>query len=150
MDDFSEVTPELIHSAYVEAVYREDEWEYERLTLPFWKNMIKQASESQSSDIFYHHFPLKSGNLVDIYFLIVFRAELIWVSDKIFLLMNICLVGWWLCIFRQLSWQGSKTYLCYSIVTVERVNSYKLVNTKNIKVMNRTQPVLSSQPHPER
>ena len=68
MDDFSEVTPELIHSAYVEAVYREDEWEYERLTLPFWKNMIKQASESQSSDIFYHHFPLKSGNLVDIYF----------------------------------------------------------------------------------
>ena len=61
MDDFADLTPEIIHQAYVEAVYREDEWEYERLTLPFWKNMIKQASESQSSDIFYHHFPLKSG-----------------------------------------------------------------------------------------
>lgn len=62
VDDFADLTPEIIHLAYVEAVYREDEWEYERLTLPFWKNMIKQASESQSSDIFYHHFPLKSGN----------------------------------------------------------------------------------------
>ena len=38
-------------------------------------------------------------------------------------------------------------YVRYSIVTVEHISSYKLVNTKNIKVMNQTQPVLSSQPH---
>lgn len=60
MDDFADVTPDLIHSAYIEAVYREDEWEYERLTLPFWKDMIRQASESQSSDPFFHRFPMKS------------------------------------------------------------------------------------------
>ena len=42
------------------------------------------------------------------------------------------------------------TDLCYSIVTVERIGSYKLVNTKNIKVMNQTQPALLSQPHRER
>ena len=35
-------------------------------------------------------------------------------------------------------------------MTVERTNSYKLVNAKNIKVMNQTQPVLLSQPHLER
>ena len=40
--------------------------------------------------------------------------------------------------------------LCYSIVTVEYVGSYKLINTKNLKVMNQTQPVLSIQPHVER
>ena len=43
-----------------------------------------------------------------------------------------------------------KVHLCFSIVTVERNNSYKLVNIKNINAMNRTQPVLSSQPHLEK
>ena len=33
----------------------------------------------------------------------------------------------------------------YSIVTVEHINGYS-VNIKDIKVMNQTQPVLSSQP----
>ena len=41
-------------------------------------------------------------------------------------------------------------YVCYSIVTLECINSYKLVNIKNIKVMNQTKPVLLSQPHLER
>ena len=41
-------------------------------------------------------------------------------------------------------------YICYCIVTVERINSYKLVNIKNTKVMNQTQTALSSQPHLER
>jgi hypothetical protein len=61
VDDFADVTPDLVYSAYVEAVYREEEWEYERLTLPFWKKMMRNASETQSSDAFFHHFPLKSG-----------------------------------------------------------------------------------------
>jgi hypothetical protein len=55
------VTPELVYSAYVEAVFREEEWEYERLTLPWWKRLMRNASETQSSDVFFHHFPLKSG-----------------------------------------------------------------------------------------
>ena len=36
-------------------------------------------------------------------------------------------------------------YNCYSIVTVERISSYKLVNIKSM-IMNQTQPRLLSQP----
>ena len=35
----------------------------------------------------------------------------------------------------------------YSIVTVEHISSYKLVNTRNIMIVNQTQPVLLSQPN---
>ena len=38
---------------------------------------------------------------------------------------------------------GIRWHKCYSIVTVERISSYKPVNNKNIKVMNQTQPVLN-------
>ena len=34
-----------------------------------------------------------------------------------------------------------------SIVTVELISSYKLVNTRKIMIVNQTQPVLLSQPH---
>ena len=37
-----------------------------------------------------------------------------------------------------------------TVVTVECISSSKLVNTKNIRVMNQIQPVLLSQPHLER
>ncbi len=60
VDDFAYVTPDLVHSAYVEAIYRADEWEYERLTLPFWKNMMREASESESSEPFFRRFPIES------------------------------------------------------------------------------------------
>jgi hypothetical protein len=62
VDDFSYVTPDLVYSAYVEAVYRQDEWEYERLTLPFWKDLMRNASVAQSSDVFYRHFPKRTGD----------------------------------------------------------------------------------------
>ena len=39
---------------------------------------------------------------------------------------------------------------CFSIVAVERINSYKLVNIKNIKDNESNPTVLSSQPHLER
>lgn len=61
MDDFADVTPDLVAQAYVEAVYHADEWQYERLTLPFWKDMIRKASVDMSSDVFFHHFPPESG-----------------------------------------------------------------------------------------
>ena len=129
---------------------------YLKNTSEHWKNILCYSEHSYMSWLKFRQFltplpfvrPLCPSNTLCLTSSPFLRDVIFF--DKIFLLMNICLVGWWLCIFRQLSWQGSKTYLCYSIVTVERVNSYKLVNTKNIKVMNRTQPVLSSQPHPER
>ena len=41
-------------------------------------------------------------------------------------------------------------YLCHSIMTVERISTYKLVNTRKKIIMNQIQPGLSSQPHLER
>ena len=35
------------------------------------------------------------------------------------------------------------SHRCYSIVTVERIISNELVNIKNIKAMNQTQPVFN-------
>jgi hypothetical protein len=44
VDDFSELTPELLRTAYVEALYRVDEFEFERLTQSYW-----QVSDSMST-----------------------------------------------------------------------------------------------------
>ena len=41
----------------------------------------------------------------------------------------------------------TKVHLCYNIVTVEGISSYKCVNTRNIIIVNQTQPVLLCQPH---
>ena len=38
-------------------------------------------------------------------------------------------------------------HVCYSIVSLERrISGYKCVNTRNIMIVNKTQPVLLSQP----
>jgi len=60
VDDFAEVTPEVIRSAYVEAVYRADEWEYERLTISFWRNLIRRVADEQSTGPLLQAFPEKT------------------------------------------------------------------------------------------
>ena len=60
MDDFDEVTPELLRSAYVEALYRAEEFEFERLTQSFWWSFIMRVSETKSADAVLDTFPLES------------------------------------------------------------------------------------------
>ena len=48
VDDFDEVTPDLLRVAYIEALYRADEFEYERLTQSFWDTFISNVSQSAS------------------------------------------------------------------------------------------------------
>jgi hypothetical protein len=48
VDDFDEVTPELLRAAYVEALYRVDEFEFERLTQSFWHALIGKVARSTS------------------------------------------------------------------------------------------------------
>ena len=44
VDDFADITPELVRQAYVEALYRVDEWEYWRITEKHWIGILKEVS----------------------------------------------------------------------------------------------------------
>ena len=60
VDDFASVNPSLIHSAYVEALYRRDEWEYRRLLRSFWKDIVDEVSTSKSNKVLMDLFPMKA------------------------------------------------------------------------------------------
>ena len=60
VDDFDEVTPALLRVAYVEALYRVEEFEFERLTQSFWWSFIMNVSTAMSSDAIYNKFPPES------------------------------------------------------------------------------------------
>lgn len=44
VEDFDLVTPALLRSAYVEALYRAEEFEFERLTQSFWWTFVMNVS----------------------------------------------------------------------------------------------------------
>lgn len=60
VDDFADVTPELVHSAYVEALYRREEWEYRRLLKSFWKEVFYSVARAKSSQLLFDLFPMKA------------------------------------------------------------------------------------------
>jgi len=60
VEDFYDVTPELLLSAYVEAIYRADEFEFERLTQSFWYGVIANVSYSKSTQPMLDKFPMKA------------------------------------------------------------------------------------------
>ena len=62
MDDFDEVTPLLLRTAYVEALYRAQagEFEFERLTQSFWWTFIMNVSAAAHPSAVLHKFPLQS------------------------------------------------------------------------------------------
>ena len=60
VDDFHDVTPELLRAAYVEAMYRKDEFEYHRLKMSFWWNVIMNISSTRSSEPLLEAFPVEA------------------------------------------------------------------------------------------
>ena len=48
VDDFADLTPDLIKHAYVEAMYRADQWDYKRMTTRWWERLIYKVSETGS------------------------------------------------------------------------------------------------------
>lgn len=60
VDDFDNVTPQLLRMAYVEALYRVHEFEFERLTQSFWWNFIMNVSVSMNSQSIHEKFPLEA------------------------------------------------------------------------------------------
>ena len=60
VEDFDEVTPELLRTAYVEALYRADDFEFERLTQSFWWSFIANVSVTMSTQTVLDKFPPQS------------------------------------------------------------------------------------------
>ncbi|RYY85489.1 hypothetical protein EON63_07405 [archaeon] len=65
VDDFFDVNPTLLHSAYVEAIYRSlrGEWEYHRLTQSYWFNVLLNVSVHKSPLPYIHSHPLIEDGL---------------------------------------------------------------------------------------
>jgi hypothetical protein len=60
VEDFDEVTPELLRQVYVEALYRVEEFEFQRLKQSYWWDFIMHVSMSRSSEAILKFFPLES------------------------------------------------------------------------------------------
>lgn len=57
VDDFAMVTPALLRQAYVEALYRAEEFEFERLKQSFWLTFLMNVSHSKSTEAVWAKFP---------------------------------------------------------------------------------------------
>ena len=62
VDDFADVTPLLLRTAYVEAVYRAEghEFEFQRLTQSWWFSFIMRVARAQTTDAVLESFPLEA------------------------------------------------------------------------------------------
>ncbi len=60
LDDFDDINPHILRQAYVEAVYRADEFEYHRLTQSFWFSAILNVSRSKSVQTILDMFPMSA------------------------------------------------------------------------------------------
>lgn len=58
VDDFAEVTPALLRSAYVEAIYHADLFEYERLKQSYWYSVIYNVSQTGHAGPMIDAFPM--------------------------------------------------------------------------------------------
>ena len=61
MDDFADLTPTLIRTAYAEALYHADEWEYRRLTQQWWERLIYEVSEAGTVEPLLRLHPMKAS-----------------------------------------------------------------------------------------
>jgi len=60
VEDFAEVTPLLLKTAYVEAMYRASDFQYHRLTMSYWYTVILNVSSSRSLLPVLEAFPLEA------------------------------------------------------------------------------------------
>jgi hypothetical protein len=60
VEDFDDVRPELLRSAYVEAMYRKDEFEYGRLKMSYWWGVLLNVSASRSTRPLLDAFPMEA------------------------------------------------------------------------------------------
>ena len=58
LDDYSDLTPEILRQAYVEALYRADDWEYERMTHQYWEHLLFSVSQTLDVNIMLDKHPM--------------------------------------------------------------------------------------------
>jgi hypothetical protein len=66
VDDYADINESLLRSAYVEALYHVDDFEFERLTQSWWYTLILETSTSKSNAYLMEKFPPESeeGNFM--------------------------------------------------------------------------------------
>lgn len=60
VEDFDSITPKMLREAYVEAMYRADEFEYHRLTQEFWYGFLYNVSTTMKVDTILNTFPMQA------------------------------------------------------------------------------------------
>ena len=60
VEDFDEITEDLLRTAYVEALYRAEDFEYKRLTQSFWYSVIANVSATMSVQTILNYFPMEA------------------------------------------------------------------------------------------
>lgn len=60
IDDWGELTPEMVKSAYVEALYRAPDFEWHKLNQHWWYDFVMNVSVTSSSQTVYDAFPPKA------------------------------------------------------------------------------------------
>lgn len=58
VDDYALLTLEMFMQAYLEALYRIDEWDYTRLTKKYWIDLIKEVARTQSIEKLLRNHPM--------------------------------------------------------------------------------------------
>ena len=53
----------MIREAYVEAIYRADEWEYERLTMKFWRDTVFEVTKTENASFMLERHPMSAGTV---------------------------------------------------------------------------------------
>ena len=62
VDDFYDISSNMLHTAYIEAIYHADDFLYEKLTQQFWFDVLKKLSTVglHASDLLTKYFPMKA------------------------------------------------------------------------------------------
>ena len=60
LDDYADLTPEILRQAYIEAIYYADLWDYKRLTKQYWEHLIYDISDNSNIDLLLTNHPMKA------------------------------------------------------------------------------------------
>lgn len=60
LEDFADLSPAVLRQAYVEALYRADEWDYTRITERYWQRMVYEVSKTGSIENMLKLHPMKA------------------------------------------------------------------------------------------
>ena len=63
LDDYHDISTLIVKQAYIEALYRAEEWEYERLTMRYWQNLLTEVSYSGKIDYMLERHPMHAQDV---------------------------------------------------------------------------------------